>query len=203
MKYKILLAVLLTVALILAACGPEETDIPTMTTEPTEASTKPVTPGPATTEPSGTETVDAGPSPEATNSGTTDETPTARIPITGEPTILVSQSTEFGPILVDEEGLSLYIFVDDTQFGESSNCNDECAVEWPPLLSQGSPIAGEDVDSTLLGTVTRADGSLQVTYNGWPLYLFQGDTTLGDTNGQGMENLWFLITPTGDVVQQP
>ena len=67
---------------------------------------------------------------------------------------------------LDDEGLSLYIFMDDTQHGESSSCNDECAAQWPPLLSQGSPIAGEGVDSTLLGTVTRADGTLQVIYNG-------------------------------------
>ena len=188
MKYKTLLALILAVALILAACGPEETEVPTMTTEPTLASTEP-----ATTEPSGTETADAT---EAA------ETPTSSIPVTGEPTINVSESTEFGPILVDDEGLSLYIFMDDTQHGESSSCNDECAVDWPPLLSQGSPIAGEGVDSTMLGTVTRADGSLQVTYNGWPLYRFQGDTTLGETNGQAMDNLWFLITPTGDAVEQ-
>ena len=45
-------------------------------------------------------------------------------------------------------------------------------------------------------------GSLQVTYNGWPLYRFQEDTTPGDMNGQGMENLWFLISPTGDAVEQ-
>ena len=194
MKYKTMLAMLAVLAFLVTACGPQETDVPTMTTEPTMASTEP-----ATTEPSGTETADASPTAEVTEAA---ETPTSSIPVTGEPTINVSESTEFGPILVDDQGLSLYIFMDDTQHGESSSCNDECAAEWPPLLSQGSPIAGEGVDSSLLGTVTRADGSLQVIYNGWPLYYFQGDSTLGDTNGQGMENLWFLITPTGDAVQQ-
>jgi|RhiMetdeSRZDD1v2_1073273.scaffolds.fasta_scaffold40523_3 predicted lipoprotein with Yx(FWY)xxD motif len=194
MKYKTLLALILAVALILAACGPEETEVPTMTTEPTMASTEP-----ATTEASETETADASPTAEATEAA---ETPTSSIPVTGEPTINVSESTEFGAILVDDEGLSLYIFMDDTQHGESSSCNDECAAQWPPLLSQGSPIAGEGVDSSMLGTVTRADGSLQVTYNGWPLYRFQGDTTLGETNGQATDNLWFLITPTGDAVEQ-
>jgi predicted lipoprotein with Yx(FWY)xxD motif len=194
MKYKTLLAVLLAVSLILVVCGPQETDVPTMTTEPAEVSTEP-----ATTEPSGTETADASLSAEAAEAA---ETATAGIPVTGEPTLNVSELTEFGPILMDDEGLSLYIFMNDTQDDESSSCNDECAVEWPPLLNQDSSIAGDGVDSTLLNTVTRADGSLQVTYNGWPLYRFQGDSTLGDTNGQGMENLWFLISPTGDSVQQ-
>jgi len=191
MKSKTLLAGMLVVILILTACGPQETDVPTMTTEPTMAST----------EPSMTETSAASPVPEATNTGTADETPTAAIPVTGEPTINVSQSTEFGPILVDAEGLSLYLFTKDTQGGESSSCNDECAMEWLPLLSQGSPIVGEGVDNLLLGTITREDGSVQVTYNGWPLYRFVDDATLGDTKGQGMENLWFLVTPTGEAVK--
>ena len=51
--------------------------------------------------------------------------------------------------------------------------------------------------NTLLGTLTRDDGTVQVTYNGWPLYHFSGDTAPGDTNGQGLEGVWFLVSPTG------
>jgi predicted lipoprotein with Yx(FWY)xxD motif len=195
MKIKTILAVVFALALVLAACAPQSTEVPAMTTEPTVASTEP-----STTEVSTTETMASSPEPEATNTGAA-ETATAGIPVTGEPTINVSESTAFGPILVDDEGLSLYLFTNDTQNGESSNCNDDCAAEWPPLLTQGSPVAGDGVDSTLLGTVTREDGSMQVTYNGWPLYYFHRDTTLGDTNGQGMEGVWFLVTPTGEAVQ--
>jgi predicted lipoprotein with Yx(FWY)xxD motif len=191
MKINNMLAVLFALALVLAACAPPATEVATMTAEPAMASTEP-----ATTEPSTTETAAASPEPEATNTGA------AEIPVTGEPTIHVSESTEFSPILVDDQGLSLYVFTNDTQNGESSNCNDDCAVDWPPFLTQGSPVAGDGVDSTLLGTVTREDGSLQVTYNGWPLYYFHGDTTFGDTNGQGMEGVWFLVTPAGEAVQQ-
>lgn len=186
MKINNMLAVLFALALLQAACAPQAIEVPTMTTEPTMASTEPAT----------TETLAASPEPEATNTGA------AEIPVTGEPTIHVSEATESGPILVDDQGLSLYLFTKDTQNGESSNCNDDCAVEWPPLITQGSPVAGEGVDSTLLGTITREDGSMQVTYNGWPLYHFDEDTTLGDTNGQGMEGVWFLVTPTGEAVQQ-
>lgn len=190
MKYRKLMGIMFALALVLGACAPAATELPTMTTEPTMAAT----------EPSTTETSVASPEAEATNTEAA-ETATAGVPVTGEVTINVSESTEFGPILVDDEGLSLYLFTNDTQGGESSNCNDECAVEWPPLLTQGSPVAGEGVDSTLLGTVTREDGSMQVTYNGWPLYHFDEDTTLGDTNGQGMEGVWFLVTPAGEAVQ--
>ena len=196
MKYKTMFALVFVLALVVTACAPQAaTEAPTMTTEPTVAATEP-----AATEPSMTETTAA--SPEATNTGAAEATATTGVPVTGEATINVSESTEFGPILVDGEGLSLYLFTNDTQDGESSNCNDECAVEWPPLLTQGSPVAGEGVDSTLLGTITREDGSMQVTYNGWPLYYFDEDTAPGDTNGQGMEGVWFLVTPTGEAVQQ-
>jgi predicted lipoprotein with Yx(FWY)xxD motif len=195
MKYKSILGLVFVLALVLAACAPQAaTQAPVKTTEPTMASTEP-----AATEPSMTETSAAGP--EATNTGAA-ETATAGVPVTGEATVNVSESTEFGPILVDGEGLSLYLFMNDTQNGDSSACNDDCAVEWPPLLTQGSPIAGEGVDSALLGTITRDDGSMQVTYNGWPLYHFDEDTAPGDTNGQGMESVWFLVTPTGEAVQQ-
>ena len=69
----------------------------------------------------------------------------------------------------------------------------------------GSPVAGEGVDTTLLGTITRDDGTIQVTYNGWPLYLFAGDSAAGDTNGQGIDEfggLWFLVSPTGEAIEQ-
>lgn len=179
MKIKTILAVVFVLAVVLTACAPQAAEVPTTTTEPTMAASPPA---------------------EATNTGEA-ATATAGVPVTGEVTINVSESTEFGPILVDDQGLSLYLFMNDTQGGESSACNDDCATEWPPLLTQGSPVAGEGVDSTLLGTITREDGSMQVTYNGWPLHHFDEDTTLGDTKGQGMEGLWFLVTPAGEPVK--
>jgi predicted lipoprotein with Yx(FWY)xxD motif len=106
---------------------------------------------------------------------------------------------------VDGEGMSLYIFMNDTQDSGTSTCTDTCADVWPPLTVDGDPVAGEGVDETLLGTITRDDGSLQVTYNGWPLYLYTGDSAPGDTNGQGVTDefgLWYLIGPDGEVIQQ-
>jgi predicted lipoprotein with Yx(FWY)xxD motif len=240
MKYKTMLAVVCVSMLVLAACAPQETVVPTTITEPTMAATEP-----ATTEPSTTETAA---SPEATSTGAA-ETPTAGVPVTGAVTISVSESADYGPILVNSEGMSLYLFMADTQDSGSSTCGDDdgCATDWPPLtctaagaendntnananandnanananantnantntapdaMADCSPeaMAGEGVDSTLLGTITREDGSTQVTYNGWPLYLFHEDLAAGDTNGQGLDEfggLWYLVSPTGEAVIQ-
>ena len=183
-------------ALILTACAPAPTQS-TATLPPTEPPAEPtLTEPPVSTEP-----------PAATDTAAAAETPTVAVPVTGEATVTVSDTTDFGPILVDGEGMSLYLFMADTQDSGTSTCGDDdgCAAEWPPLVSQGSPVAGEGVDATLLGTITRDDGSIQVTYNGWPLYLFAGDTTAGDTVGQGIDEfggLWFLVSPTGEAIEQ-
>jgi predicted lipoprotein with Yx(FWY)xxD motif len=200
MKSKTILAMLVVLAVLLAACAPQSTVVPTMTTEPTEVSTEP-----ANTEPSETET--AGATAEATATGAADETATSSIPVTGAATVNVSESTEFGPVLVDGDGFSLYLFMADTQNSGTSTCGDDdgCTTEWPPLLTEGDPIAGEGVDATLLGTITRDDGSTQVTYNGWPLYLFHEDMAAGDTNGQAVDEfggLWYLVSPTGETILQ-
>jgi predicted lipoprotein with Yx(FWY)xxD motif len=120
---------------------------------------------------------------------------------------MVSEDATFGPILVNGEGMSLYLFMQDTQNSGTSTCSDAdgCAAEWPPLSSEGSPVAGAGVDATLLSTITRDDGTLQVAYNGWPLYLFHEDTAPGDTNGQGLDEfggLWYLVSPTGEAITQ-
>jgi len=159
-----------------------------------------------TTEPAMTETGEAT-EPATTDTPAADETATGGIPVTGEATVQVAESTDFGSILVDGEGMSLYVFLADIQDGGTSTCGDDdgCAAEWPPLASQGAPVAGDGVDETLLGTITRDDGTMQVTYNGWPLYLFAGDTAPGDTSGQGLDEfggLWFLVSPTGEAIQQ-
>ena len=67
---------------------------------------------------------------------------------------------------------------------------------WPPLV--GEVIAGEGVDASLLGAVTRDDGTQQATYNGWPLYYFAGDAVAGETNGQGINDVWYVLSADGD-----
>jgi predicted lipoprotein with Yx(FWY)xxD motif len=121
-------------------------------------------------------------------------TPAPVLP-TGPATVNVGQNATLGSFLVDSQGMTLYLYTTDTP--NKSNCYGPCAVAWPPLLTAGAPIAGSGVTASLLGTTTRTDGSTQVTYNGWPLYYFQTDKAAGDTTGENVQNVWFVITPAG------
>lgn len=112
-------------------------------------------------------------------------------------TVELAQSS-FGPILVDSQGMVLYLFTPD-QGGEST-CYDDCAINWPPLVVEESAVVGEGLDDALVGTTQRTDGSLQVTYAGWPLYYFISDVSPGDTKGQGVGGVWYVISPGGDMV---
>ena len=109
---------------------------------------------------------------------------------------VVLASTDLGDILQDSGGRTLYLFNPDAQ-GDST-CYDDCADAWPAFVEEGS--AGEGVDASLLGTTTRTDGAVQVTYNGWPLYYFSGDSAPGDTNGQALNDVWWVVDATGNAV---
>jgi len=114
----------------------------------------------------------------------------------GGPVVQASSST-VGNILTDGEGNTLYLFIPDG--AGPSVCNDDCATAWPPLTDVVT--AGEGADGALVGSATRADGTEQATYNGWPLYYFASDGETGDTNGQGINDVWFVISPEGEAVQ--
>jgi predicted lipoprotein with Yx(FWY)xxD motif len=103
-----------------------------------------------------------------------------------------------GPFLVDSKGMSLYMFKNDT--ANTSNCSGSCLTNWPPLLSTGAPTAGTGVTASLLGTITRSDGGTQVTYNGMPLYYFIGDKAAGDTKGQAVKDIWYVVDPSGNPI---
>ena len=110
-------------------------------------------------------------------------------------TAQVSQHAELGNILTDSDGGTLYLFTTDER--NVSNCSGGCAQAWPPLIADGDPVAGEGVSADHLGTIARADGSSQVTYNGWPLYSFASDEQPGDANGQGSGDVWFVVSSDG------
>jgi len=200
MKYKTLLGAVFTLALVLAACAPAATPTnPPATLEPTTAATEP----PATEAPAATETSAATEAPAATDTQAAGETPTVGVPVTGETTVNTADVGTYGTVLVNGDGMPLYVFSKDT--GGTSACTGDCTTEWIPLASQGAPVAGDGVDATLLGTITRDDGTMQVTYNGHPLYTFADDTGAGDAAGQGMEDnggKWNLISATGEPVEQ-
>jgi predicted lipoprotein with Yx(FWY)xxD motif len=105
-------------------------------------------------------------------------------------------TSSLGLILVDGRGRTLYALTTDSP--GVSTCEGSCLANWPPLVVSGTPVAGSGVEGTLLGTMTRSDGSTQVTYNGKPLYTFVGDVAAGDVNGQGKAGVWFAVTALGD-----
>ena len=112
-------------------------------------------------------------------------------------------STSMGEVLVDSGGLTLYMFEPDQQ--GASTCYDQCEQTWPPLTVDGEPVAGEGADESLLGVVERDDGTQQVTYGLWPLYLFAQDSAAGDVNGQGVNGfngLWWVVDPEGEPVRE-
>ena len=110
---------------------------------------------------------------------------------------IVVANGSLGDILVDDEGNTLYLFTPDSQ--SESSCYDQCATNWPPLVEEVS--AGTGVDASLIGSTTRADGNEPITYNGWPLYYFAGDAAPGDANGQGLNGVWFVVSPLGDAIE--
>jgi predicted lipoprotein with Yx(FWY)xxD motif len=115
-------------------------------------------------------------------------------------TITVAK-TDLGKVLVSSRGRTVYLFQKDT--GTQSQCTDACAANWPPLPAKGTPKAGSGAKTSLLGTTTRPDGTMQVTYNGHPVYMFQGDRKAGNTNGQGIDAFgahWYVLNASGNAV---
>ncbi|WP_433586391.1 COG4315 family predicted lipoprotein [Microbacterium hydrocarbonoxydans] len=113
----------------------------------------------------------------------------------GAAELMVADSS-LGEVVVDGDGMTLYMFDKDTQGSGASSCTGECLTNWPPLTTDGTPtldgVTGE------VGTITTADGSTQVTLNGWPLYYFAGDAAAGDVNGQGVGGVWWVLTSAGE-----
>jgi predicted lipoprotein with Yx(FWY)xxD motif len=114
--------------------------------------------------------------------------------------VYISRSEANGPFLVGPKGMTLYVFTAD-QPGVS-NCSGQCLANWPALTvadGEAPIVAGDNVHGTL-GTITRDDGSYQVTYNGWPLYYFAKDTKRGDVMGEGVGEKWYVVAPDTVVV---
>ena len=115
---------------------------------------------------------------------------------TGEAyTVAVAQDASAGAYLTGEDGRALYLFGSDTAGSGTSTCTGQCADNWPAFeLEAGETVTGGSGVTGTFATITRDDGSMQVTYNGLPLYYFAGDTKAGDTNGKAIPN-WSLATP--------
>jgi predicted lipoprotein with Yx(FWY)xxD motif len=116
----------------------------------------------------------------------------------GTPANIVNtrETDEFGTILVNAEGFTMYAFLNDTE-GEST-CVDDCATNWPPALVGEANI--DVLDPDLYITVEHPDGTM-LRIGDWPLYTFAGDEAPGDTNGQGVDEVWYVVGPDGQPIQ--
>ena len=96
--------------------------------------------------------------------------------------------------------MTVYLFTPDDQ--GAPTCLDSCAEQWPPLTvdDPNEIIGGDGVDASLLGSVELPEG-IQVTYNGWPLYLYAGDAARGAINGQGQGGVWYVVDPMGNPIE--
>lgn len=174
-----------------AACGEDEPTEPAASPEPTESPQ-------ATPEPTESPTDGGG----RDGYASPDEGPDATSSPTGDrsrETEIEAEDSALGTILTDSEGNTLYLFLNDAD-GEST-CYDECEANWPPLLARGEVKVDDELDASLLGTTERRDGKAQVTYAGMPLYYFAGDQRPGDTNGQGIGDVWHVVAPDGTPIQ--
>jgi predicted lipoprotein with Yx(FWY)xxD motif len=140
-----------------------------------------------------------------TDTGTGTEQPTdegTETPTTGTmaATVSVGSHPDLGSVLVDSAGMTLYMFDQDTKGAGSSTCSGGCAESWPPLTVEGEPMAGDDVTAALT-TFERGGDEMQVAAGGWPLYYFAGDEEPGDANGQGVNEVWWVLRPDGTPVK--
>lgn len=125
--------------------------------------------------------------------------PTSNPSVSAAGTPIKVGSSRLGNILVDGNGRTLYYFLAD--MGTTSYCiSAGCVQNWPPVLTNGAPQAGPGVSASLLGTTTRKDGTVEVTYAGHPLYYFVADRAPGQVAGQGINAFgarWYAVSPSG------
>ncbi|WP_030247330.1 MULTISPECIES: SCO0930 family lipoprotein [unclassified Streptomyces] len=128
--------------------------------------------------------------------------PSPSSPSTANPAgkLSVSTAEKVGKVVTDSLGLTLYRFDQDTEQPPKSNCDGDCAKTWPPVPADDAE-AGEGIDKALLGSVTRADGTKQLTVGGWPAYRYAKDVNAGDVKGQGVGGKWYALAPDGKKAQ--
>ena len=116
----------------------------------------------------------------------------------GSGTMITTKSSSTGSFLTDGSGRAVYLWAKDSM--NKSECSGACAGAWPPVTASGTVTASGSAKASDLGTITRSDGTKQVTYDGHPLYYFAGDSGPGTTSGQGNDGFgakWWLVAPSG------
>jgi predicted lipoprotein with Yx(FWY)xxD motif len=161
--------------LLLAGCGDDESTEPGSPT--TESAAKSEAPGEEKGEPSSQGGADQKEKPG---------------------TEIVAGDSEFGEMLYDSNDQAIYIFENDGE--DETVCYDECAEAWPPVLTDGAPEAGDGVEGSLLGTIERDDGTIQVTYAGQPLYFYAHEAP-GEVRCHNVDlngGFWWVVGPDGE-----
>ncbi|MBQ1443938.1 MAG: hypothetical protein IIZ13_08845 [Renibacterium sp.] len=115
---------------------------------------------------------------------------------------LKTAQTSLGNILVDGKGMSVYLFDKDVKDSGTSACAGECIANWPAVTTSSSAPVLEGVTGQV-GTIGTADGKRQITVNGMPLYYFAKDSAAGDTAGQGVNGVWWVLDPAGAKIGAP
>lgn len=151
----------------------------------------PATTAPATTSPTESPAPTAG-SPAATSA------PAGMADISK---LMVAPSAA-GQIVVDDKGMSVYFFTKDTKGSGTSACTGACLTAWPPVTTDADAPAADGVTGSI-GTITTPDGKKQVTINGMPIYYFAKDKAAGDILGQGVNGVWYLVAPSGEMMTAP
>jgi predicted lipoprotein with Yx(FWY)xxD motif len=118
--------------------------------------------------------------------------PSASPAASGDSTVMVAEDPELGEFLTDAEGMTLYLFTNDTE--GASTCEGDCLVNWPAFVAEEPLTLPEGVPGELT-LIERPDGSPQVAYNGMPLYYYIDDVAPGDVTGQGKGEVWYVVEP--------
>jgi predicted lipoprotein with Yx(FWY)xxD motif len=146
-------------------------------------------------------TTSAAPRSTATSTSTpaaTSSTPTATA------ALVTTKQNKLGTVLaVGPKKLTVYLFEADT--GSKSTCAGACASVWPPVTTTGQPRTGGHAVASDLGTVTRSDGTVQVTYKGHPLYFYAKDGDVSDAYGQGIKSFgagWYVLGASGNKIDK-
>ncbi len=117
----------------------------------------------------------------------------------GSAAVVKVVESDLGRILADADGRTLYMFTPDRD--GISTCYDQCATTWPPLTVDDEQPFGDGVEAAKLGTTERKDGAKQVIFAGQPLYYYAPDRSPGDTKGQGVNDIWFVVSPDGEPIR--
>jgi predicted lipoprotein with Yx(FWY)xxD motif len=155
----------------------------------------PITPPKAATSTNAQPTKAAEPTKAASSALTT----TISSKVTETAIVMVAENAKLGKILVDAKGMTLYLFDKDAK--DKSNCSGDCLKNWPALTvkDEKEAMAGKEVAGKL-GTITRDDGTYQITVNGMPVYYYAKDKAAGDVVGQGVGDVWWVLGPDGNKI---